>query len=560
MNKRIINKDYIAVIKEENKLLKYEEFEIPYPRNLVEKIENIGKNEKCTILDVQAPFLIHFPKENLRNQGMDYIYPNEYDSSFIVWADVPKFYDAENFPTHDLYIGQSSVHGKYYRLNPSGFNSNESYYKFLETKREELYNQNLKKVLNDFIQKYIIHSEQNKKEIEELNKLKESNFKYDIEIVALKKSFFDAVNHQTETEINNLIHDLRTSFAKGAIRYIHAVSYTTLKNRLSSSTLMLSTETIGWTYYPYSITSDERIEVKSNFGYGSKSYCYCILFYKDIPILPYVETVTYDSVNWKEVINYTRCYLPLREICWKQMFDFVVNISNLIKQDSQKFIDMFIVGEIQKMLDELRNLLILSSKDIIYNIKHFKQDENNRNTIYVWNSVQQDEYIIYPQEFGDSYKIEKISGCLFFLDNLRKLSEHIPVIQQFIDELIAFNKQIQPLLLSYIAKLPAEIQKDTIEIDLLTKKISDIFLCMKQCRESNAPELDELLNLEIRLRDEYICSHPNIISAYQEYQKLDKQHRELNASLIEKNRHLQLRKNFLKKFEDCKDRIDKLLN
>ena len=83
---------------------------------------------------------------------------------------------------------------------------------------------------------------------------------------------------------------------------------------------------------------------------------------------------------------------------------------------------------------------------------------------------------------------------------------------------------------------------------------------MKQCRESNAPELDELLNLEIRLRDEYICSHPNIISAYQEYQKLDKQHRELNASLIEKNRHLQLRKNFLKKFEECKDRIDKLLN
>lgn len=60
MNKRIINKDYIAVIKEENNLLNYEEIEIPYPRNLVEQIENIGKNEKCTILDVQALFLRHF--------------------------------------------------------------------------------------------------------------------------------------------------------------------------------------------------------------------------------------------------------------------------------------------------------------------------------------------------------------------------------------------------------------------------------------------------------------------------------------------------------------------
>lgn len=83
---------------------------------------------------------------------------------------------------------------------------------------------------------------------------------------------------------------------------------------------------------------------------------------------------------------------------------------------------------------------------------------------------------------------------------------------------------------------------------------------MTQCREANTPELDELLKLEIRLRDEYICSHPNINSAYQEYQRLDEQYRELNARLTEKNRHLQLRKNFLKKYEECRDRIDKLLN
>lgn len=562
MNKRIINKDYIAVIKEENNLLKYEEIGIPYPRNLVEQIENIGKNEQCTILDVQAAFLMHFRKEITRKPGIDYLYPNEYNSSFNKQTDIPIFYDAENFPTYDLYIGLNSfqIHDKYYRLCPSGFNSNENYYTFLKTKSEELYNQNLKKVLNDFLRKYGIHPEQNSKEIEELTKLKESDFKYDIEIVALKKIFFDAVNHQTETDISNLTHDLRTSFAKGVIRYIHANSYTTLKNKISLSTLMLSTETIGWTYYSYSITSNERIEVKSNFGYGSKSYCYCNLFYKDIPILPYTDTVKYNSVNWQEVINYTRCYKPVREICWKRMFDFVVNVSNLIKQDSQKFIDVFIVGEIQEMMNKLRNLLSMSPKDIIFNIKHFKQDENNSNTIYVWNSELQNEYNIYPQELGDSLKVEKISGCLYFLDNLQKLNEYIPVIQQFIDELIDFNKQIQPLLLSYIVKLPCEIQKITVEIDLLTKKSSEIFLCMTQCREANTPELDELLKLEIRLRDEYICSHPNINSAYQEYQRLDEQYRELNARLTEKNRHLQLRKNFLKKYEECRDRIDELLN
>ena len=61
---RTINKDFIGVIKEEeNGLLKYEEIDIPYPKELIEGIEAICQRDDTTIMDVQELYWKYFPKE-----------------------------------------------------------------------------------------------------------------------------------------------------------------------------------------------------------------------------------------------------------------------------------------------------------------------------------------------------------------------------------------------------------------------------------------------------------------------------------------------------------------
>ena len=408
--KRTINKDFIGVIKEEeNGLLKYEEIDIPYPKELIEGIEAICQRDDTTIMDIQELYWKYFPKEEEQETSsqFDYIYPYSYDEILISkYARPPKFYNAKNFPFHYTYLGFCPIRVNCYSIYPCGFNSKDEY-------NEALYIHSLKSAIEEYEIDY--HKNEKKLQIakefkdkfeQQLTKFKAGNYNQD----KFEEFFEKALKKK-----NDLIMYLRNSFARETIRYILGAYYVDLKNKISGSVLMLSTDTRGWTKYEYNIAADERIEIRSNYGFGSKSYHYCNLYYKDIPVLPYTDVLYYYSIQWSEVIKYTRSYEPVRETCWKQTFQFAEYISNLIKRDTKRFINEYLVGEIKTMIEKLEEYVknpSLCSEDSL----RYKDDESRKLYTY-FNNIETDEI---SELFKVSTHAQKIRECLFDMNDSEK--------------------------------------------------------------------------------------------------------------------------------------------
>lgn len=82
-------------------------------------------------------------------------------------------------------------------------------------------------------------------------------------------------------------------------RYIDAYNFnkTTELIKGRESSVMYSTEDIGWTPHVYSVNDDVKITIDTNFGYGYVSYFFLSMKYKGINILPYTAYINYYNAN-----------------------------------------------------------------------------------------------------------------------------------------------------------------------------------------------------------------------------------------------------------------------
>ncbi|MBO7444856.1 MAG: hypothetical protein J6T86_00390 [Bacteroidales bacterium] len=556
MQEKIINKDYIGVIVEKSGRYQYEETVIPYPSELVEKLSAMRKDDKYSIIDVQNLFYKYYSKGSLNNIKINYLFPNSYRSTFNTFACPPKLFNEEDFPVNRVEIGGFISCGvEEYRAFTCGFTSEKEYESFIKRKKQDFLKRNQKIVLNKLQDKYRLGPDKYK---EELDKLQKSDFAHEIQLDDLRKEFDDEVNKLVSQDIHELEKKLRDCFAEGCIRYIHALCYENTKKNLPKSTLMFSTETIGWTTYKHKISQNERIEVLSNFGYGSRSYSYCNLYYRDVPILPYLDAVIYESVSWQQIVNYTRGFEPNRKSCWEETFEFVVQVSNLIKKNPQKFVNEFIIEETRQMLNQLRVFLQSSPRNLKTFFKNSKLEE--RRCTFVWKTSDENSYRIFPGEWADSIKIEKITGCLFFLDNMRKLSEFLPVVKMSIKELIDLNKHITPMINSNVSKINKELKHNKKVIDNLEEEVKNLESKIEQCKNDFAPDLERIIKLEEKVREEYLKKNPEMTGGYQKYKGLKESLCERNNELMKQKENYRLRSNFLKTFEECKERIQKYIH
>ncbi len=556
MQETIINKDYIGVLVEENGSYQYKETAIPYPSELVDKLSAMREDDKYSIIDVQNLFYKYYSKDSLYNNKINYLFPNSYRSTFNTFACPPELFNQEDFPIHSVEIGGFvSCCVEKYRAFTCGFTNEKEYELFIKRKKQDFLKRNQEKALDNLQGKYRLGPDNYK---EELDRLQESDFVYAIQSDNLRKEFDDEVNKMVSQDIHKLVKKLRDCFAEGCIRYIHALCYENTKKNLPKSTLMFSTETIGWTTYKHQISQNECVEVLSNFGYGSRSYSYCNLYYKDVPILPYLDAVIYESVSWQQIVNHTRSFEPNRKSCWEETFEFVVCVSNLIKKSPQKFVNEFIIEETRQMLNQLREFLQSSPQKLKTFFNNSKLEE--RRCTFVWKTSDENSYRIFPGEWADSIKIEKITGCLFFLDNMRKLSEFFPVVKMSIKELIDLNKHITPMINSNVSKINKELEHNKIIIDNFEKEVKNLESKIEQCKTDYAPDLERIIRLEEKARDEYLKTNPRASEGYRKYKGLKESLYEKTTELMKQKENYRLRSSFLKTFEECRERIQKYIH
>ena len=508
---RIINRDYIGVIKEIDSSLRYIEVEIPQDDFLLEEIEAVKLNDNHSLMDVQHLFTKLYPKEYLQDYYYNYLYPNPYMSAYVKGVEYP------NILTYEEYKAKLANHEKEIR--------------------DEKY-------LFEFCDKN-----------DELKRLKSES----------EKKYQERVDEIVKDKMCKYIKKIREGFQCERFIYAHRYTDKLKEIRSESNVKMWSTDQIGWKEFEYVVNNDITVYIKSNFGYGSASYFFCNLKYKDINILPYSAIIKYYYVKMVDFIRYTRVY-DVERNSWAQVFDFAVLTANMARHEPERFIKVWIVNEVDEMMQRMR-IIMNSPKEVLEDFLRFNQNIEIGYYFIYRNCSTRDikDYEVLPNEKVIAFKAEKITGCLFFLDNLRKLIEIAPIIIPYIDEIEQMNLRVLPEIETHIGGLTKDINRlnsylDTVKRDIksldsiLDQYKKDIEEVLKDMNKS-ANEGKKYASIEYGTWDaeqKYKTSHP-------EYVKFKENYDELNTRKDKLQKRIERRERFLEILNKCKKRIRKYI-
>lgn len=509
--KRIINRHYIGIVKEIDNSLKYIEVEIPQEDILIEEIEVMKENDNRSLMDVQQLFTEFYPKENLQYNHYDYLYPNRYRSAYVSGVDYP------NILTYEEYKVKLENHEKNVR--------DENYlFEFCDDNGE-------------------------------LKKLKAES----------EKKYQERVDEIVKDKMRKYIKNLREGFQ--CERFIYAHRYTTkLKEiRSESNVKMWSTDQIGWKEFEYIVNDDITVYIKSNFGYGSASYFFCNLKYKDINILPYTAIIKYYYVKMVDFIRHTRMY-DVDRSSWAQVFDFAVLTANMARQEPERFVKVWIVNEVDEMMQRIR-IIMSSPKEALEDFLKFNRNIEIGYYHIFRNCSTRDkkDYEVLPNEKVIAFKAEKITGCLFFLDNLRKLTEIAPIIIPYIDEIEQMNLHILPEIEFHIDGLTKDINRLNSELDKIKREKNSLDPIMDQYKK-DIEEVRKDMNKAANEGKKYATVEYGIWEAerkyknsHPEYVKFKEKYDELNTRKDKMQKKVERRERFLKILNKCKKRIQKYI-
>lgn len=523
---RIINIHYIGVVKEVNGFLKYYEVDIPQKENLISEIEAMKENDNRTLLDVQQRFTSEYPRECVLADG------------YSIWS--PDGY--YNYLYHPYSYSSSYVKGAGYPV----ILSYDDYKKRIQDKEESL------RI------KYLL-SEEAKDQLEIVKNISEEDY----------NTHISELEEKIASEVKDYIKELRQGF--NYVPFIRAHNYKIKLREICNETdvRMFSTAQIGWKNFEYRVNDDIVIYIKTNFGYGSASYFFCNLSYKDINILPYSWTVKYYYVEMEDFMRYTRRYLPERE-SWSEVFDFTVLTANMAKFEPEKFVKEWIVNEVEEMMSGMR-LYMSRTNEALQEFFDLKEKTSSielktvagytfKNVIRNINDNDKVEYKVLPQEKVMAFKAEKITGCLILLDNLRKLSEISSVVNPYIVEIEEMNIRLQPEIEKHIDGIFADIKQLNKNLDEVVNVLTplktqwnnhnnNIILLWKEINEKRED------NNKIDLKEAeaiYEAEHPDYFDLKNLITELTKK-----KECLEKD--IRLRKNFLDILTKCQERIGKYL-
>lgn len=483
-----INVDYIGVVSITNSgLLEYKHHPIT---KLYDEEMGLFKamydNENRSIMELQDYFCRFMPK-NSSPQGYDYCFPYGYSESYITRALYPKIYSFEEYQAE------------------------------------------LKDVEDFETSKFL--SEHNIKHLSMLTVEQKE---------LLDKTLLDAKKRKRE--------DLRYSFFKSANRFVQALRFYRELNLVKNEdrNKMYSTENVGWTTFNYPISEDITYLMKSNFGYGRRSFHFINLSYKGIDILPYSALVKYYYVNMAEFYRFTRQYSPSRDN-WGTAFDFVVETANLAIQDEQTFITKWITNELNEMVAGLK--IISQQPDECLN--GFFDNPKNTNLLYVRNAYSSDrnEYIAFPSEISTIFKAEKLSAALDLLDKLQLLASAHPAALDAIEQIKTLNIKFFPTLKEHINRIEQEI---ITRQEILASKIAERDV-LKDKGKPHYDKIDELIenartNNQYNIadiRNNYLLSHPEF---KQLYDNIQKQSEEISRDEYQ----ISMREKFVERLSVCK--------
>ncbi|MFM1772980.1 MAG: hypothetical protein RLZZ71_2122 [Bacteroidota bacterium] len=335
--------------------------------------------------------------------------------------------------------------------------------------------------------------------------------------------FKSDVNKGINEKIKKLVIEYNSKLRKRHSAFNIANAYE--KCKLNSEIKAFSHRRIGWSNPLYPLNKDFSFEVKTNFGYGSKSYFYVILKYKGLAIIPFSEWIMYkgEDFDFSEIVRYSKKYNLVDE-SWLSALIYVKDACNLSIQNESQFIKEYIIDQCEKMVDGLDN--IMKESKFKYHSETIKA--NNESFSY--------------EPLGHSlieFRGEKISGALNFIEKIRQFNG-VGLSGSYVTRIELLNKRILPILEEEILLIPEEIRtnellnKTNIQNKSLLNPDYDKFIKIKYDFVNKDISKIELKNRQKHIQDneeifkiEYPAEH-NFIEDYKKLvEHINETHRKL---------------------------------
>lgn len=292
-----------------------------------------------------------------------------------------------------------------------------------------------------------------------------------------------AVKENKEFNIENKFRELKNQIRERIELWfkVFDTEFAYDKAKKVSNMKVYSHRISGWSNPEYSITSNLKQQVKTNFGYGSVSYFYSLLTFKNIQITPFSEWIDYRYSNFSEVIRYTRSFrarIPVTDernrvryyktkienTYWFNAMEFTKNAANLSKTNEREFVDKYILTECEVLVNGLENFYKESEFEFIG--ENQVNVENNEINKY---RVDIDGY-----ELID-FRTEKIIGALDFIDKIIEYNSILPT-QEYTDRIFSLCKKFIPNVYTTLEKQKTELakaEKDLSDFTIEHNKIID---------------------------------------------------------------------------------------
>lgn len=354
-----------------------------------------------------------------------------------------------------------------------------------------------------------------------------------------------------EKAIAELKNRQKRDFIEKVMEWIHAWSYQETANYAEQSTSikMYSKANIGWHTFHHSINDDIKIELHTNFGYGSASYFLLGIKYKKLAILPYSHIVKYYKVSMADIIKCTRSFQAWSD-SWCASFDFLSDFINSSIENPESFVKRYIMCEVEEMMQGL--------EAIAYNPKKYMDKLGNIKAdpcvIYVrpMFSDEKRRMAAYPSETPILFKVEKITDALDFLCSLTEISQYIR-IQKHINRLLELNMALVPEIEDAVRNNTKRIEKHNSQKESIETQIATLANKLR-------PFEEEMENLQKALPTDQHFSIIDYKDTHPQYKDLIAEKSKLSIRLYEVNQIINDLSSFnsvlhrsLKKVNEIKD-------
>lgn len=265
-----------------------------------------------------------------------------------------------------------------------------------------------------------------------------------LELNDIKNKYNISISNSREKYLKN---ELRKDIAERVNAYYLSLAYIVCEKMMEKDEIIAySHRKTGWSTPNYKINKVFSVEIKTNFGYGSVSYFYTKLRYKEINILPYSEWVLYRNANLYEIIRYSSKH-RLHNDSWIEAFEYACSACNLATTNEIEFVNKYIIEECEKMVSGIELFLIGNRFKFI--------NQNSEKIIEELSGYKLTEF-----------RCEKIAGALDFIDSILEYDGILDVRK--------FTTRIESCCLKLKNILPGELRLIGIKLNNMKKEIKEI--------------------------------------------------------------------------------------